>query len=61
LPKDDEARTVVTARALTIIAGDSDTHSRGTAGLECEKSVLTGESLPAEKPPEPFRLARWMS
>ena len=27
-------------------------------GLECEESVLIGESLPAEKLPEPFRLAR---
>jgi hypothetical protein len=34
----------------------------GTAGREYEKSVLTGESLPAEKLPEPFRLARrWLS
>ena len=55
MPGDDEARTVVTAR-------DSDTHSSGTAGLECEESALTGESVPAEKHPEPFRLARrWLS
>jgi len=61
-PGDDEARTVVTARALTITARDSDTRSPGTAGLECEESVLTGESLPAEKLPGPFRLARrWLS
>jgi hypothetical protein len=33
-----------------------------TAGRECEESVLTGESLPAEKLPGPFRLARrWLS
>jgi hypothetical protein len=35
LPADDEARTVVTARALTITARDSDTHSpvpRGWSG-----------------------------
>lgn len=62
MPADDEARTVVTARALTITARDSDTHSPGTAGLECQESVLTGELLPAEKLPEPFRLARrWLS
>ena len=53
---------MVTARELAITAGDSDSHSPGTAGLECEESVLTGESLPAEKLPEPFRLARrWLS
>jgi hypothetical protein len=40
LPADDEARMVVTARALAITARDSDT--RGTAGRECEESVLTG-------------------
>jgi hypothetical protein len=34
LPADDEAGTVVTARALTITARDSDTRSPGTAGLE---------------------------
>jgi magnesium-transporting ATPase (P-type) len=49
---------VVTARALAITASDGDTHSPGTAGRECEESVLTGESLPAEKLPEPFRRAR---
>jgi hypothetical protein len=42
LPGDDEARTVVTAWALTITARDGDTHFPGTAGLECEESVLTG-------------------
>ena len=47
MPGDDEARTVVTAR-------DSDTHFSGTAGLECEESALTGESVPAEKLPGPF-------
>ncbi len=53
---------MVTARALAITARDSDTHSPGTAGRECEEPVLTGESLPAEKLPEPFRLARrWPS
>ena len=54
---------MVTARALAITARDSDTHAPGTAGRECgEESVLTGESLPAEKLPEPFRLARrWAS
>ncbi len=62
MPADDEAGTVVTARALTITARDSDTRSPGTAGLEREESVLTGESLPAEKLPELFRLARrWLS
>jgi hypothetical protein len=62
LPAEDEARTVVTARELAITVRDSDSHSPGTAGLECEESVLTGESLPAEKLPEPFRLARrWLS
>jgi hypothetical protein len=49
---------VVTARALAITARDSDTQAPGTAGLECEESVLIGESLPAENLPEPFRLAR---
>jgi hypothetical protein len=49
LPGDDEARTAVTARALTITAADSGTHAPGTAGLEYEESVLTGESLPGEK------------
>ena len=48
----------VTARALTITAADSGTHAPGTAGLEYEESVLTGESLPAEKLPEP---SRWLS
>ena len=53
---------VVTARALAITASDGDTHAPGTAGRECEESVLTGESLPAEKLPGPFRLARrWPS
>ena len=53
---------MVTARELAITAGASDTRSPGTAALECEESVLTGESLPAEKLPEPFRLARrWLS
>jgi hypothetical protein len=34
----------------------------GSAGRECEEPVLTGESLPAEKLPESFRLARrWAS
>jgi Mg2+-importing ATPase len=47
---------VVTARALTITARDSDTQASGTAGLESEESVLIGESLPAEKLPGPFRL-----
>ena len=62
LPADDEARTVVTARARQSRSADGDTHSPGTAGRECEESVLTGESLPAEKLPEPFRLARrWAS
>jgi hypothetical protein len=42
LPADDEARMVVTARALAITARDSDTRSPGTAGRECEESVLTG-------------------
>jgi len=46
LPGDDEARTVVTAR-------DSDTHSSGTAGLECEESALTGESVPRRNTPSP--------
>ena len=49
---------MVTARALTITVRDSDTQAPGTAGLECEEPVLTGESLPAEKLPGPFRLAR---
>jgi hypothetical protein len=49
---------MVTARALTITVRDSDTQAPGTAGLECEESVLIGESLPAEKLPGPFRLAR---
>ena len=53
MPGDDVARTVVTARALTITAAHSSTHAPGTAGLEYEESVLTGESLPAEKLPEP--------
>jgi hypothetical protein len=45
-----------------VTARDCDTHSPGTAGLESEESVLTGESVPAEKLPEPFRLARrWLS
>jgi hypothetical protein len=44
---------VVTARELAITVRDSDSHSPGTAGLECEESVLTGESLPAEKLPSP--------
>ena len=56
LPGDDEPRTVVTAKALAITARDSDTQAPGTAGLECEESVLIGESLPAEKLPGPFRL-----
>ena len=43
-------------KALTITARDSDTQASGTAGLECEESVLIGESLPAEKLPGPFRL-----
>jgi hypothetical protein len=61
LPGDDEARTVVTAGPLTITARDSDTHSPGTAGRGA-RNRLTGESLPAEKLPEPFRLARrWLS
>jgi len=42
LPADDEARTVVTARALAITATDSDTRSPGTAERECEEPVLTG-------------------
>ena len=59
---DDEAGTVVTARALTNTARDSDTHSPGTARREGGESVLTGESLPAEKLPGPFRLVRrWPS
>ena len=58
LPADDEARTVVTARALTITVRDSDTQAPGTAGLECEEPVLTGESPPAEKLPGPVRPAR---
>jgi hypothetical protein len=49
LPADDAAGTVVTARALTITARDSDTRCPGTAGLKCGESVLTGESLPAGK------------
>ena len=49
---------MVTARALTITARDSDNQAPGTAGRECEESVLTGESLPAEKLPGLFRLAR---
>ena len=49
---------VVTVRALAITVSDGDTHSPGTAGLECEESVLTGESLPAEKLPGPVRQAR---
>ena len=54
MPADDEAGTVVTARALAITARDSDTHTLpGTAGLECEEPVLTGESPPAEKLPGP--------
>jgi hypothetical protein len=53
LPAEDEARTVVTARELAITVRDSDSHSPRTAGLECEESVLTGESLPAEKLPSP--------
>jgi hypothetical protein len=43
----------VTARALTITAGDSGTHSPGYRGLECEESVLTGEAPPAENSPGP--------
>jgi hypothetical protein len=62
LPAEGEAGTVVTARELAITVRDGDTRSPGTAGLECEESVLTGESLPAENLPEPFRLARrWLS
>ena len=49
---------MVTARALTITVRDSDTQAPGTAGLECEEPVPTGESPPAEKLPGPFRLAR---
>jgi len=53
---------VVTARALAITAGASDTHAPRYRGVECEESVLTGESLPAERLPGPFRLARrWLS
>ena len=40
---------MVTVRALTITARDSDTRCPGTAGLKCGESVLTGESLPAGK------------
>jgi hypothetical protein len=62
LPADDEAGTVVTARALAITARDSDTRSPRYRGLKRGESVLTGESLPAEKLPGPFRLARrWPS
>jgi hypothetical protein len=53
LPADDQAATAVTARALTITAAHSSTHAPGTAGLEYEESVLTGESLPAENSPQP--------
>jgi hypothetical protein len=42
LPADDEARTAVTARALTTTAADSGTRAPGTTGLEYEESVLTG-------------------
>ena len=49
---------VVTARVLAITASDGDTRSPGTAGLECEEPVLTGESPPAEKLPGPVRQAR---
>ena len=53
---------MVTARAPAITASDGDTHAPGSAGRECEESVLNGESLPAEKLPESFRLARrWAS
>ena len=45
--------TAVTARALTITAAHSGTHAPGTAGLEYDELVLTGESLPAKKLPEP--------
>jgi hypothetical protein len=58
LPGDDEARAAITARALTITAADSGTHAPGTAGLEHEESMPTGESLPAEKLPGP---SRWLS
>lgn len=61
MPGDGEARMMITAGARTIAAGDSDTHSR-YRGLGCKELVLTGESLPAEKLPGPFRLAgRWLS
>lgn len=45
---------MVAARVLAITARDGDTHSPGTAGRECEESVLTGESLSAEKLPKPL-------
>ncbi len=62
LPGAGEARMLVTARVLAITARDGDTRSPGTAGRECEESVLTGESLPEEKLSGPFRLARrWPS
>jgi hypothetical protein len=42
LPADDEARTVVTARAPAITVSDGDARSPGTAERECEEPVLTG-------------------
>jgi len=62
LPAEDQAGTVITARALAVTARGGDTRFPGTAGRECEEPVLTGESPPAEKLPGPVRPARrWLS
>ena len=57
MPGDGQVRTVVTARRANHGYGQRYPLP-GTAELECEEPVLTGESPPAEKLPGPVRLAR---